>query len=196
MGESTTQIQVPTNLEKYTNSAADYLAALGHNDIGGLCTGATIFATVKSDHLLQQHEDVVLLVKRAADGGAMDGLWETPGGAAESDDPSVVQACAREVLEETGLHVTDFVAMLGQYTFTTRSKRQVLKLNFQTYVQEAPNWPLEPKDVPVKLDPSEHTDYVWASEKQVKDDEFPMTSSEQKDIILQGFAGRREVTHA
>ena len=190
-------LQIPSSLKAYTVPGAEYVASSGLKDIDGICVGALVFATASSDSILHRHEDYVLLVKRTADGGRMDGLWETPGGGCDPDDPSIIHCCTRELREESGLNATGIIDMLGSYSFPTRSHMRVLKFNFLIGgIREAPNRPLKLADIPVKLDPSEHTDFVWATERQVKEDEFPITSQEQKDVTLIGFKRRKEGGYA
>ena len=189
--------QLSSSLKAYTVRAAEYIDSTASKDIDGICVGAVVFATASSDRVLHRHEDYVLLVRRIADGGAMDGLWETPGGGCEPDDPSIIHSCTRELREESGFNATSIIDMLGSYSFPTRSRMRVLRFNFHIGgICEAPNRPLKLADVPVKLDPAEHTSYVWATEKQVKDGEFPMTSPEQTEVILTGFKRRKEGEHA
>ena len=90
----------------------------------------------------------LLLVQRAATERAFPNLWEVPGGSSEGTDPTVLHSVAREVFEETGLHLTRFVRQVGKgVEFTSSSnivdengvlkpRRVFLKLTFAIEVAE------------------------------------------------------------
>lgn len=66
----------------------------------------------------------VLLVKRGVD--PFKGFWATPGGFVEWDE-SAQQAVTREVMEETGLTVTN-AELVSAYSDPDRHPRQVINL--------------------------------------------------------------------
>lgn len=66
----------------------------------------------------------VLLVKRGVD--PFKGFWATPGGFVEWDE-SAQQAVTREVMEETGLTVTN-ADLVGAYSDPDRHPKQVINL--------------------------------------------------------------------
>ena len=86
--------------------------------------------------------------QRAATERAFPNMWEVPGGASETTDPTVLHSLAREVFEETGLHLTRVVRQVGKgIEFTSRSKvisedggekplKVYLKLTFEIEVAE------------------------------------------------------------
>lgn len=90
----------------------------------------------------------LLLVQRAATERAFPNLWEVPGGSSEATDPTVLHSVAREVFEETGLHLTRVVRQVGQgVEFTSssnivdqngvpRPRKVFLKLTFEIEVAE------------------------------------------------------------
>jgi 8-oxo-dGTP diphosphatase len=105
--------------------------------IGQLVVGAVV----------RHGSDVLLLKRPAAD--FMGGIWELPSGKVE-DGESLAEALAREVLEETGLTVTDITVVLGSFDYTSGSGRHSRQFNFAVDVA-APG--------PVTV--TEHDAYAW-----------------------------------
>lgn len=95
-----------------------------------------------------QHDDDVLLLKRP-EADFMGGIWELPSGKVENSE-SLGQSLAREVLEETGLTVTDITAALRSFDYTSGSGKRSRQFNFVVDVA-APE--------PVNL--TEHDSYTW-----------------------------------
>jgi 8-oxo-dGTP diphosphatase len=95
-----------------------------------------------------QHDNDVLLLKRP-ETDFMGGIWELPSGKVEKNE-SLDQSLAREVLEETGLTVTDITATLRSFDYTSGSGRRSRQFNFAVDVA-APE--------PVNL--TEHDAYAW-----------------------------------
>ncbi|KAL7815627.1 NUDIX hydrolase domain-like protein [Trichoderma gracile] len=79
------------SLVEFTVPKSDWLR-INNKAFDGVHTSAFIF----------DEQGRVLLVQRAAH-DSMPNLWETPGGAVDEGDASVLAGCAREVLEEVGL---------------------------------------------------------------------------------------------
>ncbi|KAL5082819.1 hypothetical protein Trisim1_003149, partial [Trichoderma cf. simile WF8] len=79
------------SLIEWTVPKSDWLEIHDKN-FDGVATSAYIFDA----------QGRVLLVQRAAH-DSMPNLWETPGGAVDSGDSSILAGCAREVREEVGL---------------------------------------------------------------------------------------------
>ncbi|TLW93976.1 NUDIX domain-containing protein [Saccharomonospora piscinae] len=103
-------------------------------------------------------DDKVLLLKRPAD-DFMGGVYELPSGKVEGDE-TLDAALIREVAEETGLTVTDTVAYLGSFDYTSGSGKKSRQFNFAVSVA---------KSEPVRL--TEHDSYLWAS----LDEQLPVT---------------------
>ena len=46
-------------------------------------------------------------------------------------------------------------------------------------------------DVEITLDPDEHSEYVWATEEDIRGNRYPIVTPEQKEVMLEGFKLRR-----
>ncbi|MCJ1370567.1 hypothetical protein MMC20_001780 [Loxospora ochrophaea] len=182
-------IHIPANLRHLTVSLQAFLEA--HPKYSNLCVGATIFLPAAANAPSPQC-DKLLLVQRAAD-EAFPNRWEVPGGSSEPEDPTILHSVAREVFEETGLHLTRFVQQIGEgVEFTTgrRGPREHwLKLTFEVEVAEIrtsmasaldhqvlfqaipsevepePSKVGEEQNVEISLDPKEHQAYKWIDEE-------------------------------
>ena len=125
----------------------------------------------------------ILLIQRAAT-DSMPNLWEIPGGGCDDDDPTILHSVARELWEEAGLTASMIGPRVGaDHIFTTSSGKVVCKLNFLIQAR---------KGAKVKLDPNEHQNYAWATEKEVKSyrsgsTELIFTKREQEAVILETF---------
>jgi 8-oxo-dGTP pyrophosphatase MutT (NUDIX family) len=152
-------------------------------------------------------QDVILLVQRAAH-DSMPLLWETPGGAVDHDDPTVLYGMARELREEAGLKASHVVAQAGQgYAFFTRRGPRVHKFSFEVEVEikdepalgsEAAAQIGKGEEVlPTVTLSDEHEGYMWATEEEclahkVGDVDFKFTHRDQEGTILDGFRARKE----
>jgi hypothetical protein len=73
----------------------------------------------------------------------------------------------------------------------------VCKFNFLVGAEKGTGGKLD-----LKLDPSEHQNYVWAAEEEVKarkvlgDVELKFTTKEQEAVVLEAFRARREDMNA
>lgn len=224
-GESNPPFEVHPSLEIFLATPSAFLARhFAHDDDShrplpprNLCTGAIVF-----DRPLDVVSPSgagpprVLLVQRAPT-DSMPLLWETPGGGCDSDDVSVLHACARELREEAGLETAavrslvrcvssdtevvfkggpaegepEWGERMGSHMFLTRGMRLMAKFYF---VME----PKQPSEV--VLDPNEHTAYVWATEQEVRDCrmqsveeneepglELKFTTKKQRQVVLESF---------
>lgn len=150
----------------------------------------------------------VLLLQRALT-DSMPGCWEGPGGSYEPEiDGTLLDGVAREVLEETGLHVShvaDLVAV-ASWTHTRRngSKFRIAKYSFIVEVQESVRRAAEPvpwEQIPVQLMEGEHQAFDWATEEDVRLSlqsggkyQLPLTSTgHQAPSILRSFELYREL---
>lgn len=115
-------------------------------------------------------------------------LWETPGGACDDTDLSIVDSAVRELWEEAGLNATAVTRLLREWSWEHRRLGTLVKYVFEVEVE------VEGAPV-VKLDPLEHCAFVWATEQEVRDGRcghvmLKFTSEEVRGSVLDGFAQR------
>ncbi|KAE8356929.1 NUDIX hydrolase domain-like protein [Aspergillus coremiiformis] len=125
----------------------------------------------------EKSEPRVLLLQRALT-DSLPGYWEGPGGGCEDRDESILAAVAREVLEESGLHVSRMVDLVGVAEWVKERNGTmffVVKLTFLVEVYEAQETTGEMEgeavrrwEDRVRLEPTEHSMFEWASEEQVR----------------------------
>ncbi|KAL6232465.1 hypothetical protein BDW75DRAFT_19418 [Aspergillus navahoensis] len=165
---------------------------------GGLIFSRT---ATKSDNKEGSEKEVgplrVLLLQRSFE-DSYGGQWEGPGGSCDPEDESILDGVAREVLEESGLHVSRFVELAGKEEWVKQRPDQVelvAKFTFIVEVHEAkavtsasansekdaglPAGKLDDGTVSpmlerrweemVKLDPAEHRDFEWVTEEEVRE---------------------------
>ncbi|KAI8611143.1 NUDIX hydrolase domain-like protein, partial [Chytriomyces sp. MP71] len=149
-----------------------FLAA--HPDVDVLASGALIFL----------HGRVLVMQRAATDSRPLK--WETPGGGVDAEDPTILHGVVREVFEEAGLRVVSVDAVVGPkegHRFVSSRGLKVRKVSFLVTVADASC---------VILDPLEHAQCLWLTEEDVRagvhgDVRLEFTSSEQVDVILEGF---------
>jgi 8-oxo-dGTP pyrophosphatase MutT (NUDIX family) len=148
----------------------------------------------------------VLLLQRAMT-DSMPGCWEGPGGAYEPGiDGTLLDGVAREVLEETGLHVSRVVELVAVdgWTHTRRngSKFRIAKYSFIVEVYESVRQSemQEMQEMPVQLMASEHRAFDWATEEDVRNSlqsggkyQLPLPSGHQAPNILRSFELYRDL---
>jgi 8-oxo-dGTP pyrophosphatase MutT (NUDIX family) len=161
----------------------DYLASHPNRQYDHIATGCLVF------HRQHDSKPRILLLQRAAS-DSMPGKWEVPGGACDDSDHSILHAAARELWEEAGIKAVLIGPEVGDgHVFTTSSGKKVCKFNFFVEIEGTNASALPP---PVKLDPNEHQQYVWASREEVRSHraasfQLDFTKQAQEDVILQGF---------
>ncbi|MCJ1238674.1 hypothetical protein MMC14_006665 [Varicellaria rhodocarpa] len=204
-------IHIPAELSHLIIPPQQFLQM--NSEIDNLAVGAFIFspsATTPSTTRL-------LLIQRAATERAFPHCWEVPGGGAEYTDPTVLHSVAREVFEETGLHLTKLVRRIGNgIKFETRKHvDRWLKLSFEIEVAELKGYypahsvlvneadseqegekqriaseesAIHPS-ISICLDPTEHQDFRWVTEEEVRNSEnrLQLVSDDQKGVILEAF---------
>lgn len=146
--------------------------------------------------------DRILLIQRAST-DSMPNLWEIPGGACDEEDESILHSVARELEEESGLIATSIGPLVNDgYVFVTSTGNVVCKYSFLVEIAETSNDTRadsgKQEFVDVRLDPSEHQNYVWATEDEVRlervsDMDIRLTKAEQKQIILDAFQMRQKL---
>lgn len=137
-------------------------------------------------------ETRLLLVQRSSQ-DSVPNRWEVPGGSSDHDDPTILHSVARELEEETGLHLTRFIRQIGPgISFETGQgprRKTWLKLSIEVDVLELPS-PSQglvqdqgntarlgddeqvggqlPDSIPIRLDPREHQNFAWATEDDIR----------------------------
>jgi len=144
----------------------------------------------------------ILLLQRAST-DSMPSLWETPGGACDEEDETILHSVARELEEEAGLIATSVGPLVDDgYVFLTISGNVVCKYSFLVGIADGLDQDLAlgggQRWVKVRLDPNEHQNHVWATEEEVElgrtgDVVLKFTTAEQKQIILDAFQVRRRM---
>lgn len=167
----------------------------------GIASGVVVFDTPSSSSPSSASPPPrILLIQRAAD-DSMPNLWELPGGAVDDTDASILDGCARELKEETGLTATRIVRLVTEgadgealTSFTnSRGTRIFCKFVFEVEVAA---------DEEVVLDPDEHQGWVWATEDEVvrgkvgdgdgaEGVRIPLTTPHVRRLILEAFRLRK-----
>ena len=114
-------------------------------------------------------------------------LWETPGGACDDEDPTIIYGVARELWEEAGLKATRIGPRIGEVQVFPIRRGLVGKWSFLVDVEAR-----DDGTVDVLLNETEHMDYLWATEEEVREHrvgekDIWFTSEVTKRIILEGF---------
>jgi 8-oxo-dGTP pyrophosphatase MutT (NUDIX family) len=122
--------------------------------------------------------DKILLLQRAATERHYPNIWELPSGKVEAEDATLLDAAARECLEETNLTVTAFVGEGKSLKYSIPGAGSSLQLNFDVEVREGD---------PVIVNPEEHQGYRWCDEKEV---EMVAVTDAIKDILTDAFDRR------
>ncbi|KAI1486874.1 NUDIX hydrolase domain-like protein [Biscogniauxia mediterranea] len=144
--------------------------------VSGIAVGACVF----------NPDGKVLLVQRAPT-DSLPLLWEVPGGGCDFEDETVLHSVARELWEESGLRAQRIGDELGVLDlFRTRRGLRVRKFTFLVEVD----------GYDVRLDPSEHQAFLWASEEDVRakrcgNVEIVYTNEAQEEVIRKAFERRK-----
>ncbi|KAF7131282.1 hypothetical protein CNMCM5793_004396 [Aspergillus hiratsukae] len=178
---------VPHHLAEYNVPLPEFAASKPHLTdfvVGGLVYSQSVEAEDDAPELTSEKRKPrtrVLLLQRAAT-DSYPGLWEGPGGMCERTDATLLAGVAREVFEETGLHVSRFVDLIAvdEWVRILRNElHRVAKFTFLVEVHEASRIAGVPsEDVVVgvaperwedgvKLEQAEHQAFEWATEEEV-----------------------------
>ena len=122
----------------------------------------------------------ILLIQRALC-DSLPGCWEGPGGASEpAEDKTLLDGVAREVLEETGLHVSRIVELVAVdgWSHKKRSNGEIIRIAKYSFLVDVYESLCEDssggsvavpcEEIPVRLDPNEHQAFEWAVEEDVQ----------------------------
>jgi 8-oxo-dGTP diphosphatase len=111
----------------------------------------------------------ILLVERVPE-DSLGGWYELPSGHVDPGE-SLLDGLVREVKEETGLKISQIEGPAGSFDYKTRSGKLARPFNFAVMV-----YPPE-----IKLNPEEHTRFVWCGSKLQL--ESLKISSESRQIV-------------
>jgi phenol 2-monooxygenase len=218
---------VAPHLERFAVPFSDFRAAnpqYTHFVGGGLIFSRTAAKDTHEGTEIEERPLRVLLLQRSFE-DSYGGQWEGPGGSCDPEDGSILDGVAREVLEESGLHVSRFVELVDKTEWVKQrpdSVELVAKFTFIVEVHEAnavtsasegtgqdaglPADKLNDGTVSpslerrweemVKLDPAEHRDFGWVTEKEVREAEDGTGSfksfADMGKTILEAFRMLRE----
>ncbi|KAI1085591.1 NUDIX hydrolase domain-like protein [Whalleya microplaca] len=175
-------VDTPTTFESSPSVATfkhplrAYLDA--HPEFDGIAVGACVFSP----------DNKLLLLQRAAH-DSMPLLWEIPGGACDFDDESLLHAVARELWEESRLHLNSIVNIVGDSdVFLTRRGLRMCKYSFAVVVDA----------YDVQLDPNEHKAFLWVTEEEAKarkcgNVEFKYTTKQQENVVHEAFRLKKQM---
>lgn len=200
--DATHQYTIHPRLKDFPNDRESLLKA--HPDITDTICGGLVFATNKrkksqdptrSDSHHSDIEARVLILQRASTlpENQYPDTWDFPGGRYETTDASLFDAVAREVLEETGLHVSEIVQYVGTVTWTKGPEygsRKWGKFCFIVNVAEMEGV-ADPTAIKVVCAPDEHQRHAWATHDEVKD--FNFIGSDKGQIVSDAFGSLSEL---
>ena len=112
--------------------------------------------------------DKVLILRQSSRGGMIkNDQWDLPGGKLKKDE-LLQKAIRREVREETGLDINDFILVTGSIeSFKPKGKRLGL-----IYFAES-------KKTQIRIDPMEHSGFQWLDVKKIHDKNFAFKNTAQ-----------------
>lgn len=110
--------------------------------------------------LIIKQENAILMLKRTKNDHFPD-LYELPGGKIEKNE-NIFSAGKRELYEETGLSIKEFISIPKSYDF-----RNVFSKKYRGYVLN-----VLPKKGEIILNPAEHSEYRWVIASEL--DNLPM----------------------
>ena len=192
LGRPAFNFEVDDGLAEWTVPGKEWLATNGekllsrHLKLDGVATGNLIF-----------NSEGKILVIQSASHDSMPNRWEVPGGAVDDEDPSILHGAAREMWEESGLIAKRFNRLVTegpggrdlQVFPNSKETRWFCRFSFDVDVESTWN---------VQLDPTEHQDFVWASEDEIReqkigDRDLPITNMAMASLILESFRLRKRV---
>lgn len=135
--------------------------------VGGLIFSTSTTSSTPINKGSSKTPRILLLQRSHSD--SYGGYWEGPGGGLDPQvDETILEGTAREVREESGLHVARFIDLVSVDEWS-RVKADVLhivaKFTFLVEVREVvggSGW-----EDGVKLEETEHQAFAWATEEEV-----------------------------
>lgn len=161
-----------------------------HTEFDSIAIGAVVFSRGPTSKRL-------LLIQRSAH-DTFPLLWEIPGGRCEDGDTTLLHSLARELWEESGLHLKHIGPCLspkdrhgivvpvdseGRGACFTWQGRRVVKYSFLVEVEQ----PAE-----VRLDPNEHQRFLWVTEEDCRSGGegelgIRFTTGQQEATVMEAF---------
>lgn len=127
------------------------------------------------DEKSHSYQLCVLLLQRAL-GDSKPGLWESSGaGGVEGTDKTLQDALGREVREETGLGLLRITDSLPMQKWTTARDEWI---GFSSIIEVSPS-----EIEKIKLNPTEHQAFAWATENEVKDGKYSFYGEHQTQTL-------------
>lgn len=165
---------VAPNLAYFDIPFAEFAAARPEFESFGV--GGYIFSRKNFAH--SDEAPRILLLQRALT-DSFPGCWEGPGGASEPEDGTLLDGVVREVLEETGLHVSRVVELVAadawQHTRRNDTRFRIAKYSFIVEVHEHTRELCEGvtqavprEEIPVSLEATEHQAFEWATKEDLR----------------------------
>ena len=163
---------VAPHLEYFNIPLGDFTAERPQFD--GFCVGGYIFSQDIEDATSPPR--ILLLQRSLTD--TMGGCWEGPGGAYEPGiDATILDGVVREVLEESGLHVSQIVELVAVDSWLDmRRNNTIVKYSFLVEVHEAMRTgpgevarPVSYEMIPIRLEATEHQAFDWATEGDIRE---------------------------
>ncbi len=123
----------------------------------------------------------ILISQRSWEETHMPGMWTIPGGKVERTSGNVWNILEKtlraEVMEETGVEITDDVKILANNTFIRSTGQHVVALIFLCHWKSGKAKPLE-----------DTIDIKWITEEELKEIEFPPNVSRYIELGFKSLA--------
>jgi 8-oxo-dGTP diphosphatase len=127
--------------------------------------------------------DDILILQRGASDPDFPGLWEIPGGRVKPDE-TLLEACRRETLEETGLRLkaAEAVSVMEYWKNRGRTRFHCIQVNFLTWIGT--------RRPQIRLS-NEHSRYRWVTWDSYGED---LVSKEMRASWVTATAKIRELS--
>lgn len=163
---------IPSHLKPFSDTLPIFSTTKpGFTDfvVGGLIFSTS--NTTPSNEENSKTRRILLLQRSHSD--SYGGYWEGPGGGLDpAVDGTILEGAAREVREESGLHVARFIDLVSVDEWS-RVKGDVLhvvaKFTFLVEVHEAVSSGSGRWEDGVRLEETEHQAFAWATEEEVRE---------------------------
>ena len=137
----------------------------------------------------------LLLLQRSSTDASFPNLWEVPWGTCTLTDATILHSAKRTTFERTGLHTERILKEIGKGMEHKSGERLYLYVSFEIEIAEMVTSDFgtygASGDIPIKMDPREHQDSAWVTEKDILDDMCPLVAHQSKDVISEAFRLRR-----